>query len=574
MTALLNARVSAALATRFGSEEDADCCILFVRSTAAEPAAGPDSVAAPEAAPADGIGAAQVRPGEALAEPLPAHKIVLRAASEQFRIKIDYQKAGQLDGGTLTAGGSLPTANAGALAGLPVIKVPLRNIAEVPAARAAIRFAYMGVVESGSSVREALELYRQGQYLQVEGCGAACIAAIEKQLEALPSGGSSGKGGRAGSGCGGGRGSDGGDGSAGGSSADSSSGLSSSVQQRLLEFFSCSSLWPEDPAFVPVLADAKPKLVSHFGDAITALNTPQLRQQLLALPAEGLEVLLQSDDFGTDVEDSVMLLLATWLQQNGDRAGAVTVERLCRLVRLAQLSPGFAEVILPALPYARWFPIKPAEAIHLLSRCTGAGVEAKRQRLMEAAKDKHGPQAPWFSSKPRRQCLTSGHFEWTIQEERLFALQPGSVQRVDGRFNNGLPVFPARGFEWYPSIDYNPAVEAVGIYLRCSLPSAYRLDEASLGGPLAATAQVGRARLEVDRWRDGLREVAFAHTFTADSYFEIGRGLGRPAALPLKPLPAAEASGGGKGSGTKPRWADYLHEGKLHGRVVLLPRTS
>ncbi|KXZ43952.1 hypothetical protein GPECTOR_77g6 [Gonium pectorale] len=574
MAALLNPHVSVALATRFGSDEDADCSILFVRSTAVEPAAGPDSGAAPGAAPADGSSAAPARPGEALAKPFPAHKMVLRAASGWFKIKLDYKRAGQLDGDAAAAsrrrrppanshgrhrrpaaGQKSHTATAGALDCLTVLRVQLGSATEVPAARAAIRFAYTGAVEAGSSVREVLELYRQGQYLQVEGCGTACIAAIEDKLNAVPSDGTSGDGGADGSGA---------------SSASSSRGLPSSAQHPLLELFSCGSMWPDDPAFCPVLSKAKSQLVSHFGDAITALNTPELRQQLLALPAEGLEVLLESDDFGTDVEDTILLLLATWVQRNGGRAGAVTVERLCRLVRLAQLSPGFAEVILPALPYARWFPVKPAEAINLLSLCTSAGVAEKRRRLMEALKEKHDPQAPWFSSKPRRQCLASGQgrtFEWTIREPQLCALQPGSVRHLVCFDHKGLPFLSARGFEWFPVIEYDPDAVAAGVTLYCELPSVYGLEEASLGGPLAALAQIG-ARLEVDRW---IRKGAFTCTFTAADYIGIGGAAGLRIALPLRPLPAEKSLGGGKGAFVKYRWADYLWGGKVKGRVVLVP---
>ncbi|GLC67087.1 hypothetical protein PLESTF_000513700 [Pleodorina starrii] len=53
-------------------------------------------------------------------------------------------------------------------------RIPLGSMAEEPAARAAIRFAYTGEVPAGSSVRQVLELRRQGAYLQISGCVAAC----------------------------------------------------------------------------------------------------------------------------------------------------------------------------------------------------------------------------------------------------------------------------------------------------------------------------------------------------------------------------------------------------------------
>ncbi|KXZ46031.1 hypothetical protein GPECTOR_47g306 [Gonium pectorale] len=118
--------------------------------------------------------------------------------------------------------------------------------------------------------------------------------------------------------------------------------------------------------------------------------------------------------------------------------------------------------------------------------------------------------------------------------------------------------------------------EAAGVHLWCKLPAVYCLEAASLGGPLVALAQVG-ARLEVDRWRGGVREVARAHTYDASGFVGVDDLGGVPDALPLGRGGEGSASGGGGsgrrrgGGGLLHAWSEYLHGGKITGRLVLLP---
>ncbi|KXZ42220.1 hypothetical protein GPECTOR_179g243 [Gonium pectorale] len=333
----LNPIVAAALGGLLGSKEAADCFILFVREATPSPGSnGPEGDGGREAG--------------ALAEMLPAHTFVLRYASRWFAAKLANMRANQLHGSSSSSAGrgankvpqqqTPPEAaasgdgrtgdsNSGgphdsdegppAWPALPVLRVPLGGPEELPSALAAIRFAYTGEVAAGSCVREVLELYRQGEYLQVEGCGATCMAAIRGMLESEASSSGVGNGG----------------GGAGSSSGSGSSSPGDRLNPAVLELYECTQLWPDpalETAFNSVLSAVKRLLVSHFGDTLATLNTPELRRQLLALPAEGLEALLQSDEFGTDVEDSILLLLATWVQRNGGAAGVEVVERLCRLV--------------------------------------------------------------------------------------------------------------------------------------------------------------------------------------------------------------------------------------------------
>ncbi|KXZ41535.1 hypothetical protein GPECTOR_409g248 [Gonium pectorale] len=430
-----------------------------------------------------------------------------RSCGDVQQVQAPAAAAAAAAAGSSSDGAAVPPVG---LACLPVLRVPLGCAEEVPSALAAIRFAYTGEVAAGSSVREALELYRQGQYLQVKGCGESCLAAITSKLTAL------------GSSSGGGRGSSGG--------GNSGVGGRSSAQScpAALQLYECLRLWPDlalEAAFTPVLLEARKRLVAHFGDALAALNTPELRQQLLALPAEGLEALLESDDFGTDVEDSVLLLLATWVEENSSRADAEVVERLCRLVRLAQLSPDFAGAVLPLLACARsarpkrqsgaggpgWFPITGTEAVFFISYCaTTVSSAAKRLRLHETAQAVHDLQAPWFSTKPRRQCLMGSAvsfaaalgpsarrhtFEWSIHqeklEEQLRGLQPGGEVHICGSRDSGLDTVCTAGFEWRPSIVYKHGAAVAGVFLCCDLPAAYHLGESSLGGPVTQVMSPG-----------------------------------------------------------------------------------
>ncbi len=83
----------------------------------------------------------------------------------------------------------------------------------------------------------------------------------------------------------------------------------------------------------------------------------------------GLALLLESDDFGTDSESSVLALLAVWVKSRRFVSAAERAQ-LCGLVRLSQLSKPYLEGVLPALAADHeaapdepkgWFPIKSVE---------------------------------------------------------------------------------------------------------------------------------------------------------------------------------------------------------------------
>ncbi|KXZ41249.1 hypothetical protein GPECTOR_607g687 [Gonium pectorale] len=326
------------------------------------------------------------RSDDALAEPFPEHSFVLHRASAWFHAKFAYLKVGELN----VDRGQQQEQNADSTY-LPLLRVPLGDATEGPAARAAIRFAYTGRIEA-HSIQEAFGVYRQAQYLQIEGCAAHCADVIKSLMtRAL------------------------------------------SVGLPLQDIIDLAQIWTDpvvDPAFANYLSSmAKPLLVAHFGDSAMTLNTAGLRRQLLALPVEALEVLLELNDFGTDAEDTVLHMLATWLEENTGSISKEVQEQLCRLVRLAQLTPEFATAVLPGLAAARlaaqtlddssdgevaakrsgWFPISCAEASYFIARLhASVPYVGRRAYLLETGGvlgDLLDERSHWYCGKPRRRCL-------------------------------------------------------------------------------------------------------------------------------------------------------------------------
>ena len=199
----------------------------------------------------------------------------------------------------MSAAGAPAATDAAAKTQLPEVELMVGGEEELPAARAAIQFAYTGRVEGG--IRKALQVRRQAAYLQMEGCVEACMAAVREQLlRAAAGGGGAGAGAAAAAAAAAGFG--------GGAAA-----AEVPPPPTVLALYSCHDVWPdptEDAAFAALLPEAKRRLVAHFGDAVAVLNSQRLFEQMRALPAEGMKVLLESNDFGTDNESSVVLMLA------------------------------------------------------------------------------------------------------------------------------------------------------------------------------------------------------------------------------------------------------------------------
>ncbi|PNH09658.1 hypothetical protein TSOC_003672 [Tetrabaena socialis] len=543
------------VAELFGSDEDADCRILFCvkdRVPGEDGASGEAGVspfrlsADDDAAPSRKTRKVEREMGSSL----PGHKFVLRRTSEWFRTKIDRwageaPKVGGVDGLGLE------------------LRVSLNSEDEEPAARAAIGFAYTGRVQAGS-MREALEVWRQAGYLQVEGCLEACDEFIRGRLQAAS--GSSING----------RAHDG------------------TAQPPVLEFFGCAALFPglaEDPRFIAVLACTKQALVPHLPDALAVLNTHRLCRQLLAMPAVAVEALLESDAFGTDTEASVLLLLAVWMKFNFDRTDAPTRERLCRLVRLVQLNRTYLSCVLPAMAAAfsmdgaensprAWFPIGFMEAAFItnfsvtayLASLPNANADDKLMwgRLEAMSKCKYDLTSPRYSFAVRPQCVLGEGTtnDWSISEQELKKVLEAGGDKIAlnvFQFQAGVHYVVARGLVWSPRIELESGASAAGLYLICRTFTAYQMHKPSDAEQVTGVVCLD-AHLAVHSWEGGSRSDKFSVEFGSLSKFCIGSFMGDDARLPLL-QPAA--MGGNRGP--LAAWGRYLHEGKLTGSLTLLP---
>jgi hypothetical protein len=97
-------------------------------------------------------------------------------------------------------------------------------------------------------------------------------------------------------------------------------------------------LRPAHAAFTPLTLSGQPLLQRYFGGALAILNSPELLAHFNSLCATGVSLLLESDEFKTDSESSVLLLLQLWMDANYDRTTEEARRRLAGTIRLVQLS--------------------------------------------------------------------------------------------------------------------------------------------------------------------------------------------------------------------------------------------
>eukprot|EP00198_Chlamydomonas_reinhardtii_P001354 XP_001690690.1 predicted protein [Chlamydomonas reinhardtii] len=475
----INARVARGISGLFGQSLLADCQLVFVQERGLlgqQPGPHGAASSSTRAPPGRELGL-----GQRCGEPLPAHSIVLRFASDKLAAQLDWPaspgpvdislsivkkngpKATATSTSSTAASVSAPAAAtaiaAAAKAQLPILQVMVGGEEELPAARAAIQFAYTGRVEAGGSgIREVLQVRRQAAYLQMEGCVEACLAAVREQLLKAGGGGA-------------------GVGAAAGASASTNAGGGAASHRQMpsssavLELYSCSDVWPdpaEDAAFAALLTEAKTQLVAHFGDALAVLNKQKLYDQMRALPVEGMEALLESDDFGTDSESSVVLVLAEWMAANHSRTDAATRRRLCGLLRLSQCSRAYLGWVLPALAAAHeaspgsaggWLPMTRDDATCLLTYSTAMTVQ-ERFAMRGNAAMRLWP-ANWLSTQRRRQCLTAEGREISFNAsladltKAFGGMKSWSTGRLDPILADARHVdhFAAQGWEWNPYVD-------------------------------------------------------------------------------------------------------------------------
>ncbi|KAG2493004.1 hypothetical protein HYH03_008668 [Edaphochlamys debaryana] len=306
-----NTHLAEAIAASFSQEETSDCVVIFCRE--AEPTAAKRQRGDAAADATDGR--PQLEGEVVFGAPLPAHSLILRFASTRFAAQLARWAPADQPAPT----GPDPHAASGP--GGPSSSGSKRSCPD-PSSTPGGRPLEL------SSIRQALETVRVADYLEIRGCGAACVRHVTLQLHRGVADAGRGPGVARGSA------SRGAATAASGSAAAPGPEAEAEAEPAVLQLYSCSQLWPDpasEPGFAAALSNAKPALVRHFGDALAALNRQPLQRQLLRLPAAGLEALLESDLFATDSEDSVLTLLATWTAANWARTDAAARRRLAGL---------------------------------------------------------------------------------------------------------------------------------------------------------------------------------------------------------------------------------------------------
>ncbi|KAG2441482.1 hypothetical protein HXX76_003104 [Chlamydomonas incerta] len=502
-----------------------------------------------ETSPPGGQAAPAVEPAGAGLDAPPGQR---RSASK--RRKLAAEQAVSV---TITVAGGETSPATTAHADVPEIRIAVRSADEVAAAAAVVKFAYTGLVKAGS-ITEALQVRQQADYLR------------------MPS-------------------------------------RNSSSAEAATELFRCSALYPDpanDPtfaAFAAVLAEAKRRLVAHFGDALAVLNKEVLRIQVLTLPAVGLEALLESDDFGTDSESSVVLMLAEWMDVNYGRTDADTRRRLCGLLRLVQCSRGDLDWILPALALdhychpdslAGWLPITPDQA-GWLSKYVGAS-GAVKAALWEGRAAGGGMPKGWLNDRPRRPCVPPAGLTFTYSASREELLEAfghlgerqcsSLLPDVDATPNECIW---AMGLEWHPKLEYRQGNAKVGMFLIVRVPATLEVESGTVHRleELRRPTESLQARLYISKCgADGRREDVRICSFASSEVFTFGSGWGNDIALSGAAAPPAsvqQQAGEQRPAGEKQQeeqarrareaavaaqWAAYLKDDKLTGKVVLLPQ--
>jgi hypothetical protein len=100
-------------------------------------------------------------------------------------------------------------------------------------------------------------------------------------------------------------------------------------------------------AFEDVMRKARAKLFAAFSTLDTAMNCPELRATLLALPLRALELLLASDQLHVVSENTALVAAAAWLGH--ERGREAHSRAVYELLRLQHLSHTFLGDVLPGL---------------------------------------------------------------------------------------------------------------------------------------------------------------------------------------------------------------------------------
>ncbi|KAG2493014.1 hypothetical protein HYH03_008677 [Edaphochlamys debaryana] len=249
-----------------------------------------------------------------------------------------------------------------------------------------------------------------------------------------------------------------------------------------------------------------------------------------------------ADDFATDSESSVLLLLAVWMAAN---RGAKIEERgrLTKLVRLCHLSSAYLYCVLPQLPETwSWLP---PEELPLIQQCAALPSLEERKRFAAEVVPRMGVKAlpAWYTSEPRPKARADAGrpYVWTTPvveiDEALAAarLKAGNYNKL-GAFTHGATVVIADGFELYCQLRVSSKTpKHVGCSLQNATPAVL-----ALGQPVHNLMTPGKCLIGV--WRGGPGGSSlkgYRCTFRATDWIQVGyaRGYHEALAFTLPPPP-------------------------------------
>jgi hypothetical protein len=521
--------------TLFGSEEESDCLVQFC---------------CPSQSPSAECQAEEPLPANAmlLGEPLPAHKLILRGGSEWFRGRMKPDHWVEKNG----------------CGSKPVVTVSLNKAEEHPHALAALRFMYTGQLDAGADVATLLQVLRQAEYLGVQKCQDACKEALPNVIAAPAEVGQQQQ------------------------QQQLGDALAGVVQLYIYRDLLSEAM----PSFKDkMLRVCRKQLAAHAGtgqavvtpggspslgevlawafeDAPFLLSNPEALARMRELSAAAMEALLGYNEFATDSESTVFLVLMQWLAVNS--VDDDVRQRLLKLVRMCQLSADYLLRMLPRMPQRL---ITPKELRFLQDFAHADG--AKKEKMRGYEQRGYDMTSGWYQDEPRPRLTLSRTYEWSMDAAQLRAWLgsgPSANLRVNGTFCNGAKSVVGDGFEFRPMVQLRiSAKDTMGLFLMCSAPAF-----PPRGFPASVFIRVpGPCRLVLYKWvGNGVhREEAWSTAYNPASYFHVGYGRGSFKAISLA-VPGSSASGAVPTSPVAQRLAalePYVKDGKLWGALEWLP---
>ena len=314
-----------------------------------------------------------------------------------------------------------------------------------------------------------------------------------------------------------------------------------------------------------------------------------------------------------------VLLRRRWMKQNYRITDAVTRRRLCGLLRLVQCSRAYLDWVLPALALdhllhperrAGWFSITHEQALWL-SKYVGAS-EAFKAALWEQRTAGGGLPDGWLNDKPRRQSVPPAGltFTFSVSQKNILDKLANLRERQLGRMDldisdSSAGSIWAMGLQWFLELQYRQGHSDASIFLMVHVPAAFKVQSGTVLrlNDLHRPTEMLRADLHLHKWRaDGRRQKNVrAGRFVTSEVSGLNTGLGveidlsGSPALPAQPAPVQQQAGGqqevqeqvdllqqqeqlqqrqAREAAVAAQWAEYLKDGELTGKVVVLPPLS